>query len=128
MLGIGLTLMCLRALMASREWKEGLLKFSFWSMNIGVMLMIALSLLPVGLLQTWASVKDGYWYARSPEFMGTGLMTTLRWLRVPGDTLFAVGAIAFVLFIFGLKLGYSVKPRKESPEPVSAAAAVPAQL
>ena len=115
MLGLGLTLMCMRALMADREWKEGLLKFSFWSMNIGLALMILLSLLPVGLLQTWASVKEGYWYARSPEFMGTPLMATLRWLRMPGDTLFAIGAIALVLFIFGLKLGYSLKPREDSP-------------
>jgi nitric oxide reductase subunit B len=46
--------------------------------------------------------------------MGTPLMTTLRWLRVPGDTLFAIGAIMFVLFIFGLKLGYSIKPGEDS--------------
>ncbi len=123
MLGLGLTLMCLRALMADREWKEGLLKFSFWSMNIGLMLMILLSLLPVGLLQTWASVNESYWYARSPEFMGTPLMTTLRWLRVPGDTLFAIGAIALVIFIFGLKLGYSLQPRKGSPLTAPAEAA-----
>ncbi|HTG16989.1 MAG TPA: cbb3-type cytochrome c oxidase subunit I, partial [Blastocatellia bacterium] len=123
MLGIGLTLMCLRALMADQEWKEGLLKFSFWSMNIGLLLMMLLSLLPVGLLQTWASVQNGYWYARSPEFMGTGLMTTLRWLRVPGDTLFAIGAIAFVLFIFGLKFGYFVKPTMESQEALASAKA-----
>jgi hypothetical protein len=32
---------------------------------------------------------------------------------VPGDTLFAIGAIAFVLFIFGLKFGYFVKPSRE---------------
>ncbi len=127
MLGIGLTLMCLRALMADQEWKDGLLKFSFWSMNIGLMLMIILSLLPVGLLQTWASVKDGYWYARSPEFMGTELMTTLRWLRVPGDTLFAIGAIAFVLFIFGLKVGYFVRPGRKLPEAVAPDVAVAAQ-
>ena len=127
MLGIGLTLMCLRALMVDREWKEGLLKFSFWSMNIGVMLMIFLSLLPVGLLQTWASVNDGYWYSRSPEFMGTPLMAALRWLRVPGDTIFAFGAIAFVLFIFGLRLGYSVRPGTEQVETVAAPTTVVAQ-
>ena len=111
MLGLGLTLMCLRALMADREWNEGLLKFSFWSMNIGLALMILLSLLPVGLLQTWASVNQSYWYSRSPEFMGTPLMTTLRWMRVPRDTLFAIGAVMFVLFIFGLKVGYSLKAK-----------------
>ena len=126
MLGLGLTLMCLRALMADRGWKEGLLKFSFWSMNIGLGLMILLSLLPVGLLQTWASVNQSYWYARSPEFMGTPLMATLRWLRMPGDTLFAIGAIAFVLFIFGLKLGFSLKPKEDSPDKAPAKAAVAA--
>jgi nitric oxide reductase subunit B len=47
-----------------------------------------LSLLPVGLMQTWASVEHGYWYARSGEFMQTPTMQTLRWLRIPGDTLF----------------------------------------
>ena len=81
MLGLGLTLMCLRALQADREWKEGLLRFSFWAMNGGLMAMIVLSLLPVGLLQTVASVKHGYWYARSSEFLGQGLR------RVLGDEL-----------------------------------------
>jgi nitric oxide reductase subunit B len=59
MLGLGLTLMCLRALQADCEWKEGLLRFSFWAMNGGLMAMIVLSLLPVGLLQTVAAVKNG---------------------------------------------------------------------
>ncbi len=69
-------------------------------------------MLPVGLLQTVASVKHGYWYSRSSEFLGQGFMQTLRWMRMPGDTLFAVGAIAFVLFVFGLGLGYSLAERR----------------
>ena len=75
-----------------REWKEGWLKFAFWAMNIGLFAMCVGSLLPVGLLQTWASVDQGYWYARSSEFLGTPLMQTLRWMRVPGDTIFAAGS------------------------------------
>ena len=82
----------LKYLQPTADGKKGLLKFSFWSMNIGLGLMILLSLLPVGLLRTWASVNQSYWYARSPEFMGTPLMTTRRWLRMPGDTLFAIGS------------------------------------
>jgi nitric oxide reductase subunit B len=31
MLGIGLMLMCLRVLIPAREWKDGLLRFSFWA-------------------------------------------------------------------------------------------------
>ena len=37
-------------------------------------------------------------------------MQTLRWLRVPGDTIFALGAIALVLFIIGLSTGRSFRP------------------
>lgn len=109
MLGIGLMLVCLRALIPGREWKDGLLKFSFWSLNGGLLMMCVLSLLPVGLMQTWASVDHGYWYARSPEFMQTPLMQNLRWMRVPGDSLFFLGAVALVVFVAGLKTGHSFR-------------------
>ena len=36
------------------------------------------------------------------------LMQTLRWLRVPGDTLFAIGAVVLVAFVF------TVRPRKNA--------------
>jgi nitric oxide reductase subunit B len=109
MLGIGLMLLCLRVLIPGVEWKDGLLRFSFWSLNGGLMAMCVLSLLPVGLMQTWASVDHGYWYARSPEFLQTPLMQNLRWMRVPGDTLFFLGAVALVVFVGGLKTGHSFR-------------------
>jgi nitric oxide reductase subunit B len=109
MLGIGLMLLCLRVLIPGVEWKDGLLRFSFWSLNGGLMAMCVLSLLPVGLMQTWASVDHGYWYARSPEFLQTPLMQNLRWMRVPGDTVFFLGAVALVLFVAGLKTGHSFR-------------------
>jgi len=113
MLGIGLMLTCLRVLIPGVEWKDGLLRFSFWALNGGLMAMCVLSLLPVGLLQTWASVDHGYWYARSSEFMQTPVVQQLRWLRIPGDTVFALGAVALVLFIAGLKTGHSFRRSAE---------------
>lgn len=107
MLGIGLMLVCLRAMAPNVQWREGMLKFAFWAMNGGLLTMCVGSLLPVGLLQTRASVEHGYWYARSTEFMGTDLMQTLRWLRAPGDTIFAIGALALVVFVFTSTLGRS---------------------
>ncbi|HVC93606.1 MAG TPA: nitric-oxide reductase large subunit [Pirellulales bacterium] len=109
MLGIGLMLVCLRALIPGVEWKDGLLRFSFWAMNGGLMAMCVLSLLPVGLMQTWASVEHGYWYARSAEFMQSPVLQTLRWMRVPGDTVFFLGAVALVVFVAGLKTGRSFR-------------------
>ncbi|MBA2702716.1 MAG: nitric-oxide reductase large subunit [Blastocatellia bacterium] len=101
-LGLGLMLFCLRALKPELKWKERPIWFAFWAINIGLMLEILLSLLPVGLMQTYQSVSVGYWSARSSEFMQTDLMQTLRWLRMIGDTIFALGAIAFVYFAINL--------------------------
>lgn len=111
MLGIGLMLVCLRAMNPSTRWKEGWLKSAFWMMNIGLFAMCVGSLLPVGLMQTWASVNHGYWYARSSEFLGSPVMQTLRWMRVPGDTIFAIGAFILVAFVFKT---YSYKKEKHS--------------
>jgi calcium/proton exchanger cax len=97
---LGLMLVCLRALSPNLHWREGWLRTAFWAMNGGLMLMCVGSLLPVGLAQTWASVDQGYWYARSTEFLGTPLMQTLRWMRAPGDTIFAAGALILVGFVF----------------------------
>ncbi len=119
MLGMGLILFSLRALQPGVEWKEGVLRFAFWAINIGLFAMVVVSLLPVGLMQTWASVQDGYWYARSPEFLQSPIMQTLRWLRVPGDTVFAAGSIAYALFVFRLWTGGSSRQRVplQAPEP-----------
>jgi nitric oxide reductase subunit B len=107
MLGIGLMLFCLRGLTRHREWNTRLLSFSFWSINVGLAAMVLLSVLPIGLLQTWASVEHGMWYARSAEFMQTALMDNLRWLRVIGDSIFALGVVGLGWFILGLKTGWS---------------------
>jgi nitric oxide reductase subunit B len=100
MLGIGLMLFSLKAMKADAPWSDRLLKLSFWTLNGGLMLMIVLSLLPVGLLQTWASVEKGYAFARSPAFLQTPLLASLRWMRVPGDTIFAFGAVVLVWVVF----------------------------
>jgi len=77
--------------------------------NLGLVFMVLLSMLPVGLLQAWASIEHGTWYARSAEFMQSGTMNTLRWMRVPGDVLFALGAAVFGWFILGLLTGHSYR-------------------
>ncbi|MHB8929033.1 MAG: nitric-oxide reductase large subunit [Melioribacteraceae bacterium] len=111
MLGIGLMLFTLRAIRPDIEWNEKPLKFSFWSINFGLFAMVTFSLLPVGLMQTWASVQYGYWYARSSEFLQTPLMDTLRWTRAFGDTIFAIGVIVLVYFIARLSIKFFSKEK-----------------
>jgi nitric oxide reductase subunit B len=107
MLGLGLMLFCLRALRPGKAWKEFPVALAFWTINIGLALMVLLSLLPIGLMQGWASVQYGTWYARSSEFLWSGHMNTLRWLRMIGDTVFAFGALVLGWFVLGLVTGHS---------------------
>ncbi|BDD11742.1 nitric-oxide reductase large subunit (plasmid) [Fulvitalea axinellae] len=109
MLGIGLTLFVIKGLSAQKPWKEGVIKFTFWALNIGLLLMVLISVLPVGLAQTVASVNEGMWYARSAEFTQTEVMRFFKWLRVIGDTIFAIGSVTLTYFIIGLKTGWSLK-------------------
>lgn len=99
MLGIGLMLFCLRGLKPTALWHPGLLKASFWCFNIGLMLMALITLLPMGTLQLQAALENGYWYARSAEFMGKPIIDVLVWLRMPGDLLFSVGAALLAWFV-----------------------------
>jgi len=118
MLGIGLMLFCLRGLYARSLHADNLLKPAFWSLNIGLAMMVFLSLLPAGIYQAWASVSKGLWYARSAEVIHSSVLETLVWMRVPGDIVFAIGA----LFLAGYALRLLRRPAGER----AAAAALPA--
>ncbi|MEO8237796.1 MAG: nitric-oxide reductase large subunit [Flavobacterium sp.] len=102
MLGIGLMLFVLRSLYRHEIWNEKLMKFIFWSTNIGLLTMALLSLLPVGVWQAVASIEHGMWYARSAEFMQQPTMVTLKWLRAIGDAIFGFGILALCYFVFEL--------------------------
>lgn len=108
MLGLGLMLFVLRDMDKEAVWKEKWVKFAFWSINAGLLAMVLISMLPIGLAQTVASVQKGLWFARSADFMTQPGIETLKWLRVIGDTIFAAGTVALAWFIFGLKFGWSI--------------------
>jgi nitric oxide reductase subunit B len=98
-LGIGLMLFCLRGLRPHAVWNDGVLKTSFWAFNIGLAGMALLTLLPIGLIQLTGAIDQGYWYARSAELMQKPIIHLLVWMRVPGDTIFSVGAVALAWFV-----------------------------
>jgi len=102
MLGIGLMLFCLRGLYPQSLHADNLLKPAFWGLNIGLAMMVFMSLLPAGIYQAWASISRGLWFARSPEVIHSGVMETLVWMRVPGDIVFAGGAA--ILALYALRL------------------------
>ena len=115
MLGLGLTLYCMRGLTDVTRWNLKWIRISFWSLNIGLGMMTFLSLLPQGILQTYASIEHGYPYARSAEFIHSPIMQALVWARVPGDVVFAFGVFAFAWFM----VQAFMHGRKPTPETVA---------
>jgi nitric oxide reductase subunit B len=102
MLGIGLMLFCLRGMTAHYTWNERWMNWAFWSLNIGLAGMIVFALLPAGLWQTYNASIHGYWFVRSAEFIHSPLMEALVWGRVPGDIIFALGALALCWAMVGV--------------------------
>ena len=106
MLGIGLMLLCRRDLpQAAGAWSDRTLKWVFWLFNGGLTLMVFGSLLPQGIVQALISFDQGYWHARTPELLHSPLMETLVWLRVPGDIVFALGALLLLIFLVRMEVG-----------------------
>jgi nitric oxide reductase subunit B len=120
LLALGLVLFVLRRLDPDARWKDGRLRYAFWAMNGGLVLMVVLSLLPIGLLQAAANMDRGLWYARSAEFLHQPLIQTLRWMRLVGDSVFLSGVAALAWFVIGLRTGSSLvkdggKPARPRP-------------
>ncbi len=86
---------------------------SFWSLNIGLLLMLFVNLIPIGTLQLYDAVANGYWHAREPEFFQSATVHLFEWLRMIGDTLFIVGGIFPVVYLAILTFLY--RNRGEKP-------------
>ena len=76
---------------------------AFWGLNIGLAMMVFMSLLPAGHLpglgERHARASG---IARSPEIVHSPVMDTLVWLRVPGDIVFALGCLLLAVYAFRL--------------------------
>ncbi|MBZ0169096.1 nitric-oxide reductase [Candidatus Methylomirabilis lanthanidiphila] len=100
MLALALMVIAFRQVLDDQQWYrvEKYVRVSFWGLNIGLALMVILSLFPGGVLQLWDVLTNGYWHARGPEFMNQPFVRLLEWLRLPGDAVFiAFGAVPMAL-------------------------------
>jgi nitric oxide reductase subunit B len=118
MLAIALALFSLRNIVDSRCWKEKWMMISFWGLNIGLMGMIAVTPIPIGVIQAIESFNNGFWSARSLEFYQQPLVKMLLWVRMSPDIVFiAVGVLPLVAAaVYGLS---HLRPVRE-PEGVAA--------
>jgi len=100
MLALALMVFVLRQTVDDARWPgiEKYIKVGFFGTNIGLALMLALSLFPGGLLQMWDVIQNGYWHARGMEFTSSALPRALEWLRLPGDLVFIIfGAVPMLI-------------------------------
>lgn len=97
MLAVGLAMFAFRYVIPAEKWPEKWARISFWGLNIGLAWMVFASLLPLGILQLFHSVNEGYFEARSLGYIAQPGNAVLEWLRLPGDVIFiGAGILPFV--------------------------------
>ncbi len=99
MLAAGLAVFCLRYLVPEKRWSDRAARISFWSLNAGLAWMALATLFPLGVLQLYHAVADGYWQARTLDYLGNTTNTVLEWMRLPGDVLFILGGALPLLWL-----------------------------
>ncbi|HVN95899.1 MAG TPA: cbb3-type cytochrome c oxidase subunit I [Syntrophorhabdaceae bacterium] len=100
MLGVAYIVFGLRQTSTERQWAdiEKYVRVSFFGLNVGLALMVALSLFPSGVMQFVDVLNNGYWHARNPAFLNVPAMHLLEWLRLPADLIFiGLGVIPLVI-------------------------------
>jgi nitric oxide reductase subunit B len=119
MLAVGLAMFALRYMIPAERWPEKAARISFWGMNIGLAWMVFATLLPLGVLQLYASVNDGYFEARSLGYITRPGNALLEWLRLPGDVILIVAGVLPFIWIAATAMRYvrSVPVADELPEP-----------
>jgi nitric oxide reductase subunit B len=99
MLAVGFFMFVARYFIPPDRNSELAMKTSFWSLNIGLALMMFVNLIPLGTIQLYDSSLNGYWHAREPELFQSSLVRAIEWARLPGDLLFIVGGILPVVYL-----------------------------
>ncbi len=108
MLGLALMMFAIRQVLADEEWRkvEKYIRISFWGLNIGLLLMVFLSLFPGGVLQLRDVLTNGYWHARSSAYLTENTSKLIEWIRLPGDLTFGIVGVLPTVIAIGLTYLY----------------------
>ena len=112
MLAIALMVFVLRQSSDDAHWPgiEKYVRCAFWGTNVGLAMMVVMSLFPGGLLQLWDVLQNGYWHARSLDYIGSERSHLIEWLSLPGHVVLIVfGAVPLV--IATLKCYFSLRAK-----------------
>lgn len=116
-LALAAVLFCCQLLLKAEQWNAKVIRISFWSINIGLILMVLLDLFPAGIWQFKAVTENGLWYARSHSFIESEGFQTLTWFRIIGGSIFTVGGVyPLVWFIITSKKNLKIVDPKMSSQ------------
>jgi nitric oxide reductase subunit B len=101
LLALGMVYFCLRYAAGNQAWSDRIGIWAFWLYNGGLILWIFLNFFPIGWPQLVDVYENGFAHSRSLEFYKTTLFW--QWMRLPGDVVFAVGAL-LMAYDFLIKL------------------------
>lgn len=113
-LAIAAMIFCGRWLIGPDRWQPGLLRFSFWAMNIGMALMLVMHLFPLGVHQLLEVMEKGYAFGRSQAYIMSEPFQQMTWLRGVGTGVFLLGLIPLVWFM--VSRWFSLKPAQTPQE------------
>jgi nitric oxide reductase subunit B len=126
-LAIATMLFCSRWSIGPARWNSRPLRVSFWSLNVGLALMVLMDLFPVGVHQLMAVLDHGYAFARSQAYQDGSVFQTLTWLRGVGVAIFIAGGVLPLVW-FMVTRWASIKPSQTADEARVAPASVLAKL
>lgn len=86
-------LFCCQHIFEKSSWNAKLIRRAFWSLNIGVAMMMFLDLFPVGVYQLVDVLQNGLWHARSYEIVQGDVFQTLTYFRSLGGAVFVIGGV-----------------------------------
>ncbi|WP_136688063.1 nitric-oxide reductase large subunit [Halorhabdus amylolytica] len=95
LLALGMVTYMLQLSIEPERWDGSWLRAAFWCWNIGLALMVFVSVLPVGFIQLEEIFTGTYAAGRSLAFYNQPLIQNLFWARLPGDTLIILGTVIY---------------------------------
>lgn len=113
-LALGLLVYCFRHAFPD-DFRPQKLWWGFWLMNVGLFIMVFISVTPIGVIQLVEVVKNGYASGRSVGFYEGEWVMFFNELRMPGDTMIIIGAAIYAyvflkkVIVSGLLTGRSGK-------------------
>ncbi len=120
-LALGMVTYMLRISIQPNRWDGSWLRYAFWCWNVGLALMVFVSVLPVGFLQLEAAFTDSYAAARSVAFYNQPLVQDLFWARLPGDTLIILGTVIYAADL--VRKRFVLRGTEDDPDPEDMAVA-----